>query len=114
MKKILYTTSLVSLPSSFKRLIYGGNIMLYRISVVERGLTGIANIFRSRLSKLDDLLRAGTVPLRKRLLVTGHEYRKMGYRAALRWGCSCENRFVSRRWHPFFNHYGRSCDVMRF
>ena len=38
--------------------------MLYRISVAERGLTGIANIFRSRLSKLDDLLRAGTVPLK--------------------------------------------------
>ena len=37
--------------------------MLYRISVTERGLTGIANIFRSRLSRLDDLLRAGTVPL---------------------------------------------------
>ena len=63
MKKILYTTSLVFLPSSFKRWIYGGNIMLYRISVTERGLTGIANIFRSRLSRLDDLLGAGTVPL---------------------------------------------------
>ena len=37
--------------------------MSYRISVAERGLTGIANIFRSRLSRLDDLLRAGTVPL---------------------------------------------------
>ena len=37
--------------------------MLYRISVAERGLTGIANIFRSRLSGSDDLLRAGTVPL---------------------------------------------------
>ena len=34
--------------------------MLYRISVTERGLTGIANIFRSRLSRLDDLLGAGT------------------------------------------------------
>ena len=39
--------------------------MLYRISVTERGLTGIANIFRSRLSRLDDLLGAGTVPLSK-------------------------------------------------
>ena len=39
--------------------------MLYRISVTERGLTGIANIFRSRLSRLDDLLRAGTVPLKE-------------------------------------------------
>ena len=37
--------------------------MLYPISVTERGLTGIANIFRSRLSRLDDLLGAGTVPL---------------------------------------------------
>ena len=37
--------------------------MLYRISVTERGLTGIANVFRSRLSRLDDLLGAGTVPL---------------------------------------------------
>ena len=37
--------------------------MLYRISVTERGLTGIANIFRSRLSRLDGLLGAGTVPL---------------------------------------------------
>ena len=43
--------------------IYGGNIMLYRISLAERGITGIANIFRSRLNGLDDLLRAGTVPL---------------------------------------------------
>ena len=43
--------------------------MLYRISVAERGLTGIANIFRSRLSRLDDLLRAGTVPLRTVKLV---------------------------------------------
>ena len=40
--------------------------MLYRISVAERGLTGIANIFRSRLNRLDDLLRAGTVPLREK------------------------------------------------
>ena len=39
--------------------------MLYRISVTECGLTGIANIFRSRLSRLDDLLGAGTVPLTK-------------------------------------------------
>ena len=38
--------------------------MLYRISVAERGLTGIANIFCSRLSGLDDLLQAGTVPLK--------------------------------------------------
>ena len=37
--------------------------MLYRISVAERGPTGIANIFRSRLSGLDGLLQAGTVPL---------------------------------------------------
>ena len=37
--------------------------MLYRISVAEGGLIGIANIFRSRLRRLDDLLRAGTVPL---------------------------------------------------
>ena len=44
--------------------------MLYRISVTERGLTGIANIFRSRLSKLDDLLGAGTVPL----IVLGPDY----------------------------------------
>ena len=68
MKKILYTTSLVFLPSSFKRWIYGGNIMLYRISVAERGLTGIANIFRSPLSRLDDLLRAGTAPLTQKNL----------------------------------------------
>ena len=45
--------------------------MLFRISVAERGLTGITNIFRSRLSILDDLLRAGTVPLtRVRLSVS--------------------------------------------
>ena len=37
--------------------------MLYRISVAERGPTGIANIFRSPLSGLDDLLQAGTVLL---------------------------------------------------
>ena len=39
--------------------------MLYRISVTERGLTDIANIFRSRLSRLDNLLGAGTVPLNR-------------------------------------------------
>ena len=44
--------------------------MLYRISVTERGLTGIANIFRSRLSRLDDLLGAGTVPLMHLIKVT--------------------------------------------
>ena len=38
----------------------------------------------------------------KRLCVTGHEYRKTDYGAAMRWGCSCENRFVSKRWHPSF------------
>ena len=43
--------------------------MLYRISVTERGLTGIANIFRSRLSRLDDLLGAGTVPLNLRHVI---------------------------------------------
>ena len=37
--------------------------MLYGISVAEHGLTGIAIFFRSRLSGLDDLLQAGTVPL---------------------------------------------------
>ena len=46
--------------------------MLYRISVAERGLTGIANIFRSRLSGLDDLLRAGTVPLTVYLFEAHH------------------------------------------
>ena len=40
---------------------------------------------------------------RKRLRVTGHEYRKMDYGAALRCGCSCEDRFVSKMWHPSFN-----------
>ena len=39
----------------------------------------------------------------KRLRVSGHEYRKMDYGAALRCGCSCKNRFVSKRWHPSFN-----------
>ena len=47
--------------------------MLYRISVTERGLTGIANIFRSRLSRLDDLLGAGTVPLREKYESPAHE-----------------------------------------
>ena len=45
--------------------------MLYRFSVTERGLTGIANIFRSHLSRLDDLLGAGTVPL-KEIAHLGH------------------------------------------
>ena len=44
--------------------------MLYRISVTERGLTGIANIFRRRLSRLDDLLGAGTVPFKNTPLDT--------------------------------------------
>ena len=43
--------------------------MLYRISVAERGLTGISNIFRSRLSGFDDPLRAGTVPLKQTIVV---------------------------------------------
>ena len=38
----------------------------------------------------------------KRLRVTGHEYRKMDYGASSRCGCSCENHFVSKRWHPSF------------
>ena len=38
----------------------------------------------------------------KRLRVIGHEYRKTEYGTALRWGCSCKNRFVSKRWHPSF------------
>ena len=51
--------------------------MLYRISVAERGLTDIGNIFRSRLSGLDDPLRAGTVPLKankimSKILLTYH------------------------------------------
>ena len=50
--------------------------MLYRISVTERGLTGIANIFRSRLSRLDDLLGAGTVPLRERPIGTAVDQRE--------------------------------------
>ena len=48
--------------------------MLYRISVTERGLTGIANIFRSRLSRLDDLLGAGTVPLNLKWLRIDHAF----------------------------------------
>ena len=61
--------------------------MLYRISVAERGLTGIANIFRNRLSRLDDLLRAGTVPLSdifRHLIehdLDRHMYLCSGYRA---------------------------------
>ena len=51
--------------------------MLYRISVAKRGLTGIANIFRSRLSGLDDLLRAGIVPL------SSANLRKQAYSSAL-------------------------------
>ena len=51
--------------------------MLYRISVTERGLTGIANIFRSRLSRLDDLLGAGTVPL------TNANYKKEGRKGCI-------------------------------
>ena len=46
--------------------------MLYQISVAGRGLTGIVNIFRSRLSGLDDLLRAGTVPLTRAPLGGGY------------------------------------------
>ena len=40
----------------------------------------------------------------KRIRVTGHEYRKMDYGTALRCGCCCENRFVSKRWHPSFKN----------
>ena len=54
--------------------------MLYRISVAERGLTGIANIFRSRLSRLDDLLRAGTVPLMMKTTAQGRVVRFTPFR----------------------------------
>ena len=53
--------------------------MLYRISVTERGLTGIANIFRSRLSRLDDLLGAGTVPLRLANPISAFQSDKRSY-----------------------------------
>ena len=33
----------------------------------------------------------------KRLRVTGYEYRKTDYGAALRWGCSCENLFFCQK-----------------
>ena len=39
--------------------------MLYRISVAERGLTGIAKYFAVVLSGLDDLFRAGAVPFNR-------------------------------------------------
>ena len=58
--------------------------MLYRISVTERGLTGIANIFRSRLSRLDDLLGAGTVPFKHSSVVLALLHRRTP--AALRGG----------------------------
>ena len=48
----------------------------------------------------------------KRLRVTEHEYRKTNYGAAIRWGCSYENRFVSERWHPSFN--GRNTENVLF
>ena len=42
------------------------------------------------------------VQLWQGLRVIGHEYRKTDYGAALRYGCSCENRFVSKSGtHPF-------------
>ena len=43
------------------------------------------------------------VQLWEAMRVTGHEYRKMDYGVALRWGCYCQNRLVSKRWHPSFN-----------
>ena len=57
--------------------------MLYRISVAERGLTGIANVFRSRLSRLDDLLRAGTVPLNETELYRRVFVQKAAFRLPL-------------------------------
>ena len=64
MKKILYITSPVFYHQFLK------DEFMYRISVAERGLTGITNIFRRRLSGLGDLLQAGTfkprfVPFRR-------------------------------------------------
>ena len=41
-------------------------------------------------------LMASKINFGKRLRVTGHEYRKMDNGDALRWGCSCENRFVKK------------------
>ena len=67
--------------------------MLYRISVTERGLTGIANIFRSRLSRLDDLLGAGTVPLN-----TNYGDRLSGYGATVGWQMSTWQKKISIYW----------------
>ena len=38
----------------------------------------------------------------------------MDYGAALRWGCSCENRFVSKRWHPSFNIKNQTFSVCTY
>ena len=64
--------------------------MLYRISVTERGLTGIANIFRSRLSRFDDLLGAGTVPLTDLL---GLEFGYLPIRGCLAIGSAVQEYF---------------------
>ena len=58
-------------------------------------------------------LMASQFNFAKRLRVTRHEYRKMDYGTALRCGCSCENRFVSKRWHPSFNELDRSAERLR-
>ena len=53
--------------------------MLYRISVAQRGQTGIANIFRSRLSGLDDLSQARTVPLRNAIEIPAEKIAALDY-----------------------------------
>ena len=69
--------------------------MLYRISVTERGLTGIANIFRSRLSRLDDLLGAGTVPLSLATVQLPRRFRCPQSRYPARISCLTFDLFVT-------------------
>ena len=87
--------------------------MLYRISVTERGLTGIANIFRSRLSRLDDLLGAGTVPLsecQKKCWALGICWH-FGRKRFLKLGWMLSMLKVFNSWYKLFANEGYVMDV---
>ena len=79
------------------------NKLLEFWQVVVKFIDNIAEKEEQRCKSFAEELMASQFYFGKRLRVTGHEYRKTDYGAALRWGCSSENRVLSKRWHPSFN-----------
>ena len=88
--------------------LYSGKITTYlKMKGMSLNLLTTLPTKENRCKSFAAELMASKLNFGKRLRVTGHEYRKMDYGAALRWGCSGENRFVSKRWHPSFKKRNR-------